>query len=236
MAVITIALSALVWGGLLYALAGKKARYLWCIVLGLPLSPVVNLLIKQPALLGLARLTGTSLQDGLRGDPLAVILAVALLAPLTEEAIKLTPLLIGPVQRWSRDQAGALWVGLGLGIGFGLGEAIFVAYQVAQAPEYAAFRWFVFTGYAFERFLVTLGHGALTAIAASGWQRGSWRLLWGYLSAVALHLLLNAGAILAQVGVIGIGLASLTMPLALGPVVIVFEILRRRAHPSIRWE
>jgi len=94
------------------------------------------------------------------------------------------------------DASGSLWTGLALGMSFGLGEAAYIAYGLAQSPEYNSLHWFVFTGYATERLIVTFGHGFMTAVVAYGFYKGGRHALFGYLSAVGFHALINLGPIL----------------------------------------
>ena len=54
MAIVTLAISGLLWGGLVYLVSGRSARYLWVMLLGLPLSAAGNILIKGPLALGVA--------------------------------------------------------------------------------------------------------------------------------------------------------------------------------------
>jgi hypothetical protein len=227
MAAITLLLSAVVWGGLLYALSGRKTKVLWLLLPGLPLSALVNLAIKRPLVLRLAEIGGV--EPGLGpATPLWFIVAVSFVPPLTEEAIKLLPLLLPPIRRQLSSRANAVSVGLALGISFGLGEAAYLAYAVAQAPEYATYPWYAFTGYLGERFTVSLVHGLLTMLVAVGLWRGGWRALGGYLAAVLLHLLINVGAILYQLEVVPAWAAGLSLLAGLLILALLFERFRRQ--------
>src|SRR5439155_15052578 len=116
--------------------------------------------------------------------PLWFIAFAFLLAPVFEEAIKVTPLLLPWVRKLVKGPDSALWVGLALGIGFGLGEAAYLAYAIAQSPQYASTPWYEFTGYLSERLLVCFLHGVLTAVVVLGLQRGKGWAVLGYLAAV----------------------------------------------------
>jgi len=59
--------------------------------------------------------------------PLWFILLLWLVPPITEEAIRLDPLLLPWARQRLHSGAGALWTGTALGVGFGLGEAMFIA-------------------------------------------------------------------------------------------------------------
>jgi len=228
MAVITLAASAALWGGLIYAASGRDKRYLWLLLPGLPLSALANLLVKRPLIVTVGQVAGVEPSLGL-ATPLWFIIFLALVPPVTEEAIKTLPLVLPPLRRLANSRSGALWVGVTLGVSFGLGEAAFLAYGVAQSPQYAGYPWYAFTGYLGERLVVCFCHGVMTAVFVAGLRCGGWRALGGYLAAVGLHALLNLGAILAQLGVISLTVAGLGL---VGPFVVlvfIFEWLRRRA-------
>jgi uncharacterized membrane protein YhfC len=227
MAAITIALSAAAWGGLLYVLSGRNRKLLWLLLPGLPLSAVANLAVKRPLVLWLGDAGNVEPGLGL-ATPLWFIAALSLVSPVVEEAIKLLPLLLPAVRRQVDRRASALWVGMALGISFGLGEAGYLAYNVAQAPEYVGYPWYAFTGFLGERLAVTLVHGLLTMLVVVGIWRGGWRILGGYLAAVLLHLLTNLGAILYQIEVIPAPAAGLSLLAALILLAIIFEHFRRQ--------
>jgi hypothetical protein len=231
MAAITLAVSAALWGGLLYVFSGRQRRYLWLLLPGLPLSAVVNLAIKRSLVVGVGEAAGIAPGLGL-DTPLWFITFVALVAPVTEEAIKVAPLLLRPVRRAITGPASAVWAGFGLGVSYGLGEAAFLAYGIAGAPAYAGYPWYAFTGYLGERLMVCFAHAVMTAIVVAGWQRGGWRLVLAYLGAVGLHTFLNLGAVLAQLRVISPAVAGLTILIPLVLLALVLEWLRRAAGAS----
>lgn len=227
MAAITLVLTAAAWGGLVYALSGRNKTMLWLLLPGVPLSAIVNLAVKRPLILWLGTVGQVAPGQGL-ATPLWFIVALSLVPPVTEEAIKVLPLLLPVVRRQVDSRSSAMWVGLSLGIGFGLGEAAYLAYNVAQAPEYAAYPWYAFTGYLSERMVVSLGHGLLTMLVVVGLWRSGWQALSGYLSAVTIHLLMNLGAILFQLDVIPASTAGLSLLVALILLAVLFERLRRQ--------
>lgn len=228
MAVLTILGSALLWGGLLYALSGRQRRYLWLLLPGLPLSALVNLLVKAPLAVGVGRLAGIPPHVGL-ATPMWFIAFAFMLAPVFEEAIKIAPLLLPWVWAFLGNPVDALWGGTALGIGFGLGEAAYLAWGVAQSPQYAGIPWYAFTGYAGERTAVCFVHGAITAVVVSGVQQGGWHALLGYLGGVALHALLNVGALLFQLGQISAEVTQLTLLAAIVLSAALWEWRRRQA-------
>lgn len=197
MAALTIAGAAAVWGILLYVLAGRDRRAGWLLLPGLPLSALVNLLVKGPLINGVAQQAGILPGQGIAATPGWFVVFVWFVPPVTEELIKVTPLLLllmlPSMRRMLGTVSGALWIGLGLGLSFGLGEAAYLAYNIGRAPQFAGYPWYAFGGYAGERTIVCLLHALLTAVVVSGLQRGRLRALAGYLGAVALHALINAG-------------------------------------------
>ncbi|MBM4429538.1 MAG: YhfC family intramembrane metalloprotease [Chloroflexi bacterium] len=228
MAVITLAVSAGLWGGLVYAWSGCDRHYLWLLLLGLPLSAFVNLMVKKPLVVFVGQAANVPPSQGL-ATPLWFIIFLLLVPPVTEEAIKLAPLLLPLARRRINSRSGALWTGLALGVSFGLGEAMFVAYGVAQSPQYAAYPWYAFTGYFGERMMVCFCHGVMTAVVIAGLQQGKARAVAGYLAAVGLHALLNLGPVLGQLGLLSATAAGLSLVPSLVVFTLIFEWLRRRA-------
>jgi hypothetical protein len=226
MAALTLVASAVLLSGPVYVMAGRDRRYLWLLLPGLPLSALVNLAVKRPLIVSVGGAAGIPPGLGL-ATPVWFLVFVVLVAPLTEEAAKALPLLLPPARRLAGSRAGALWAGGMLGISFGLGEAAFIAYSVAGAPQFAGYPWYAFTGYFSERLAVCFAHGVLTAVLVTGLWRGWWRAPAGYLAAVALHAFLNMGAVLAQLGVISAAAAGLALAVPLVVLAAVFGWLRR---------
>jgi uncharacterized membrane protein YhfC len=195
MAVITIVLTTVLCIAFLNYLTHSNRRYYWLLLVGLPSSFIVNHWVKIPLITALATWVGIPLKLSLE-MPLWFIVAILLNAPIFEEAIKLLPISLSASRKLMNDAQGSLWTGLALGMSFGLGEAAYIAYGIAQSPEYNSLSWYVFTGYATERLIVTFAHGFMTSIAAYGLYKGGRNILIGYLSAVGLHALINLGSIL----------------------------------------
>jgi uncharacterized membrane protein YhfC len=228
MAALTLALAAALWGGMLYLIAGRQTRYLWPILLGLPLSALVNLWVKRPVGVTVGQWAGIPPGQGL-ATPVWFIVFLFLLAPVFEEAIKVAPMLLGPVRRLAVSPLTGLWLGTALGLGFGLGEAAFLAYGISQSPQYAGLPWYLFTGYLNERLVVCFAHAGMTALVVTLLQRG---LLWGflgYLAAAALHALLNIGALLYQLNLLGPAATQLTLLASLLVIAFIYEAMRRKA-------
>jgi uncharacterized membrane protein YhfC len=94
-------------------------------------------------------------------------------------------------------------------MGFGLGEAAYLAYGIAENPTYNQLPWYLFTGFATERLVVTFGHGLLTSLAVVGLSYGGRKAVFGYLTAVGLHALINLGPILSALKLIPVTISSI---------------------------
>jgi hypothetical protein len=228
MAVLTLCVTAILCVTALDHLTRRDRRYYGLILAGLPLSLIVNRLVKIPVITALAAWTATPLE--LTSDaPFWFVAAIWLNAPISEELIKVLPLLLPASRRFLRDPAHALWAGLALGMGFGLGEAIYLAYGIAQSPAYQAYPWHMFTGFASERLIVTFAHGLLTSLAARGLHVGGRKALFGYLSAVGLHALINLGPILLALKLIPATVSGLGTYAAILIAFLVFQKEERTA-------
>jgi uncharacterized membrane protein YhfC len=201
------------------------------IVAGLPLSLIVNRFVKTPVITAVAAWADIPLKIGL-DVPLWFIIAVWLNAPIFEEAIKLVPMVLPAARVFLRDASRSLWAGLALGMGFGLGEAAYLAYGIAQSPDYNQLPWFLFTGYALERLIVTFAHGSMTALAAAGWYHGRRKATYGYLTAVGLHALINLGAVLLALKVIPAAASSLGIYAAILVAYLLFQKNVRNARAT----
>ena len=222
MAVLTLGVTAILCISALDHLTRTDRRYYWLMLASLPLSLVVNRFVKTPAIASLAAWTGVPLR--LTPDvPLWFVIAIWLNAPLFEEGIKVLPLIL-PVSRiFLRDPAHALWAGLALGMGFGIGEAAYLAYRIGQSPAYQPYPWHMFTGFAFERLIVTFAHGLLTSLTVLGFHYDGRKALFGFLSAVGLHALINLGPILLALRLIPATVSSLATYAAILIAFLVFQ-------------
>ncbi len=226
MAVVTLAVALALWGGLIYLFSGRERRYLWLLVLGLPVSAIANLLIKRQAIVTVGLATHVTPGLGLMA-PAWFLLFQVLIGPAIEEAIKVTPLLFRPAWKMVTGPASAFWVGFALGISFGLGEAAFLAYGVAQNPQYSHLPWYAFTGFLNDRLLACFGHGVFTAVLVTAFARGSRFILPGYATAFSLHFFFNLPVVLYQFQWISIEVESFGMIIPFIVIAIVFERLRR---------
>jgi hypothetical protein len=231
MAVATVALAAVLWGGFLNAIGLRGSRLLLVLLMPLPLSAAINILVKRPLILGLVGPDAGTID--LSTLPPWMLLVLLFVAPLTEEAAKIVPLLIPAISGLAGDERGRLRAGFGLGVGFGIGEAIYLAFRISADPRYVDTPWYAFTGYLSERLVACFLHGALTAIVVSHLYRAWPRPLLGYVAAVALHAAANFGPLLYQAHILSAEVAWVFIVPVLIVLVVLFERLRgRAAHVS----
>ena len=226
MAVITLVISLVLWGGLIYLFTGYQKRYLWLLGLGLPLSAIANLFLKRQAIIIVGQTFDVQPGLGL-ASPVWFLAFMVLVTPLVEELIKILPLLLRRAWKMVTSRTSALWVGFALGVSFGLGEAAFIAHGVAQNDAYSSLPWYAFTGFLNERIMACFAHGVLTAIVVIGMQRGGKYTLCGYLAALGLHLFLNAPTVLYQLRWISLELYNVSLVIPFIVLAVIFERIRR---------
>ena len=229
MAVITIVLTTVLCIAFLNYLTHSNRRYYWLLLVGLPSSFIVNHWVKIPPITALATWAGIPLKISFE-TPIWFIAAILLNAPIFEEAIKLLPIALPVSRKLMNDAPGSLWTGLALGMSFGLGEAAYIAHGIAQSPEYNSLPWYVFTGYATERLIVTFAHGFMTSIAAYGVYKGGGNAFMGYFSAVGLHALINLGPILLALKLIPASGSSMTTYISILGAFLLFQRYTRTAR------
>lgn len=205
-AAIVVAVFGLAGAAALWWAGGRRWTSLLPVLIALPLSPAVNYLIKRPLLNWFSHLTGVSPRIA-PDTPWWFLLAIHFLPPLTEEAAKLAPLFATTVRRQLGPGGPLVRLALATGLGFGLGEAWWIAQGVAASGQYGGLPFYQFGGFINERLLVLFVHGALTAVALRGVarsaRRGPGSVASGYAQAALLHALVNVGAVLYKLGIIG---------------------------------
>jgi RsiW-degrading membrane proteinase PrsW (M82 family) len=205
---------------------GRDTRILAAFVIGLPLSALVNPYVKTPIILWLEAVTQPSASGA---APWRFLWLVLWVAPLVEEAAKLLPL-VAPVIRESLGSPRIpLRIGLAAGSGFGLGEAWYLALGMSRTPGYAAVQFSSMASYISERLIITLAHGAMTAVAVSGFA-GRPSPLGGYALAVFLHGFLNAGSLAYQAGLISLASRNVAMLASIVLLAVAFQRIRRSVN------
>ena len=204
LATVTVLLGGAFFGWLLWLWSRRQWWWLPYLIAALPLSALVNVLVKGPIARAVQSIPAVDPQN----PPLPWwFYAFALmLAPLTEEAAKIAPLLLRRLRCPLATPRGAYIAGLALGVGFGIGEAVYLAVAVARSGSYADVPWFQFTGFLNERLITVLLHATMVALLLVIAQRG--RPLLGYLAAVGLHAVTNGGALLYQLGYVSESVAN----------------------------
>jgi len=225
MAVITVVLSAALWGAFLYTYSGRSWRFLALVPLGLPLSALVNLGVKGPLAAGVGAAAGIESGLGLE-TPAWFLVFLFLLSPVFEELIKVLPAALPAVRRRMSSPVDAFLAGLALGIGFGIGEAAYLGWQIGASGAYEMYPWYAFTGFLGERLVVVFAHGFMTAVFL--WLAAGKRPTAGFLAAAGAHAVLNAGAMLYQLGLAPEWAAGLSLVVTLIGCALVFERIRPR--------
>ncbi len=232
---VTSVLAAAVWGTTFGIMSGRYRRLAWLVAVTLPFSAAVNFWVKRPLAAWVA--AGAGVDPGLTAfAPLWFLVFAHLLAPVTEEAAKLAPALLPPIRRRlaaaadgqvSNGRLAAVWAGMWLGIGFGLGELWLIAWSVAQTPALAAYPWWQYTGFMTERLVSIYAHGVMTAVAVYGIALGPRRVWLTYAAAVGLHALVNAGAMLYQLGRVSAAWSQALLLVSLLLLTLAFQRLLR---------
>ncbi|PKO13867.1 MAG: hypothetical protein CVU39_16800 [Chloroflexi bacterium HGW-Chloroflexi-10] len=222
---VTLILGLMIWGGFFYMMDGRRKKFFWLLLPALPLSLIVNLWVKAP--LDLWVRTKFGITGGISNlQPGWYILFVLFLAPFTEELIKLVPIIIPSLRKWILKDA--VWVGMFSGLGFGLGEAAYLAYGIANSPQFSRFAWYQFGGFMGERFVVFFIHAVLTAVLVTWIAKGRNNIFFGYLIAVMMHALVNSGVIIFRLGWAGEWLPSAALMICVIGAAFVFENLRKQ--------
>lgn len=174
---LTTALVLAIYGGIVMRLKSPTdGRWLLlAFLIALPLQPLAFYLVRVPLNSWLVGKLG-------EGNSLYQFLTT-FYAPLTEEPAKLIPLLIPAICRDIRKENLARYA-MAIGLAFGIGEIWFIAERLAQNPSFAGLPFYQFGGFAGERFIVCLIHGAFVSVSLLWLRRG---LLVGLLLAMALH-------------------------------------------------
>ncbi len=225
-AAITLIVSVAFWGWLIYLFTGHQKGYFWMLGLGLPLSAIANLFLKPQVIIIVGQTFHVQPGLGLAA-PAWFLASKVLVTPLVEEPIKVLPLLLRQAWNMVTSRTSALWVGFVLGVSFGLGEAAFLAYGIAQHPDYNTLPWYAYTGYFSERLMACFAHGVLTAIVVIGMQRGGKYILYGYLAALGLHLFMNAPTAMYQLQLISFEIYNFSLLIPFIILAVIFERIRR---------
>ena len=176
------------------------------ILFALPLSAVVNLMVKKPILLYILHSLNLNLKP--LHWPVQVMIFTLLLVGFSEEGVKMLPVIIPKVRREiSRSKFNKLALSWLIGVGFGIGEAYYIAYNISLNPELSGYPYYYFTGFMGERVMASLVHGVFTAAALYGWPTPIY-LIKTYVVASILHALTDIFPLLYQAGYLDIFLTE----------------------------
>lgn len=181
-----------------------KYWYLYFIIT-FPLSAVINLSIKKQ--IGLTMCSLFNLDGSPKFWPIWFLAIANLIAPLTEEAIKLLPVIFSEIRKSLQEKRQAFVYGMLLGTGFGIGEVWYLAYALTiSKPELVSGPFLNLIGFFSERIAAVIIHGLLTTIVLLGFNRN---FLKSYFIAVGFHYLVNIGPALYQKGLVSVILATI---------------------------
>jgi hypothetical protein len=162
-------------------------------VLVLPLQPLIFYLIRVPF--------DRWLVGRLGAGSVAYKWLITLYAPLTEEPVKLLPLLVPIILHDIRPRNFVRYA-LAIGFGFAVGEMWFVAERVARDPALADLPCYQFGGYFTERLMTCVFHSAFVSMPL--WQLRR-RFAIGLAGGMILHWLGNFPISLMAWNVGGLG-------------------------------
>ncbi len=200
------------------------------IIAGLPLSAIVNLLIKKPVILYMLKVSG--LENHINTLPIHILILTLLVVGFSEEAIKMAPALLPPISKMLfRSKYYKIAFSWFIGVGFGLGEAYYIAYAISLSPAYSGYPYYYFAGYMNERTIVCLIHGILTVLALYGWP-SSKRIIGTYTLASIVHSVIDVPAALYQTRVIDIAMAEISTGVIGFISIIVFLYILNKARDA----
>jgi uncharacterized membrane protein YhfC len=173
----------------------KDFRRLLCFgLVSLPASYIAFAFVRTP----LDNLIRQLFNLFLRRLPLWYYFIVLLYAPITEELMKLLPLVI-PIFRRNIRKDNRIAIGMTIGLGFGIGEMWLVASWFARDVSISGYHWYQLYGYIFERVLSVFSQGVFTVVAIRGLGN---KFIKYMLYAMGLHALSNFPIILFHMGFI----------------------------------
>ena len=200
------------------------------IIAGLPLSAIVNLLIKKPVILYMLKVS--AFENHINILPIHILILTLLVVGFSEEAIKMAPVLLPPISEMLfRSKYYKIAFSWFIGVGFGLGEAYYIAYAISLNPVYSGYPYYFFTGYMNERTIVSLIHGILTVLALYGWP-SSRRIIGTYTLASIVHSVIDIPAALYQRGMLDIAVAEISTGVIGFISVIVFLYILNKARDA----
>ena len=199
----------------------------------LAFSPLVNLLVKKPAL-GVM-LGRVHLQPAVSTWPWWFAALVLLVVGISEEAIKLLPLLAPEVRRVLGTRGSAEPLAFAIGLGFAVGEIWYLAYRIhVNDPASAGLPFYMLGGFVTERIATLTIHSFLVMLPLRAWQNGAASFLRWTAGAMLAHALIDTTAMLYQMKVVGAAVATLVLLGLTLACAIPFYRYRQELTPSDR--
>ncbi len=201
-AIITTALSLLVYGSFIFIKANKKALpwYIAAILVHIPIYWAAFFWYRLPLDWLITRFINPE-----SGWYLFTALTYA---PITEEPAKwiLLPIvaLVLAITKPEKLPFSPIRMSLAIGLGFGIGEMWLIGTGIAKVPEYADLPWYIFSGFIGERFMVCFLHAAFAAVVWTRLRKG-FSIVWGMLIAMLLHYFANFPIYLKIIDLGGLG-------------------------------
>ncbi|ADQ40265.1 hypothetical protein Calkr_0739 [Caldicellulosiruptor acetigenus I77R1B] len=185
------------WGGFIYYYFFEKLdKYIFLGIISALSCPIVNLLVKAPLLKILKEVFNIHGNTTLKA-PIGYLIIFIFLPSITEETIKILPSFF--LKLYNVDSKTLLRIAYILGFGFGIGEIWYIAYGISKNPSMAGYPFFLFGGFATERFLCVIIHAGLTVVALTGLKKDikSFSFL-NLVFAILLHTAVNISAFTYQ--------------------------------------
>lgn len=186
--------------------------YIIPLLIMLPGSAIINLGLKDWIFLGLSQWSpNNNYVLFLVYFPIWV-----LIVGITEELFKIIPIAIPRFkEEMKSSELTKVQIGWSLGIGFGIGEIWYLAFLIALDPNFEGIRWFLFTGFLFERVLVVILHAGMTILTLYGFNK---KKLWltiilGIISHGIIDYIAVASLYLNEIYILFIIISIISIPL-----------------------
>jgi uncharacterized membrane protein YhfC len=200
-AAISTALGIWAFGTLLRQFAKVNRELLVIFGFALPLSPIVNTLVKRPIFNYFRSVWGLRASPSLWPWWFAVV-ALGVVG-VSEESIKLLPLTWRPARARAAERSGVAMLAMAIGLGFGIGEAWFLGWRIYRTqPQIARLPFYMLAGFVAERLLAMAIHSILVSLPVSGILLNRGRFTQRLMLAMGLHCVVDLGPMLFQTGII----------------------------------
>ena len=172
--------------------------YFITLILGLPLSYLVNEYVKLPLFI----------ETGLRSKQLAGSLTFidsiiwVIIVGSTEEIIKIIVFLICVFFDKDLNYKNKIGLGWAVGIGFGIGEMLYLGYSLVFDPSYPSDVFLWLQGFCVERFFVTFAHAFFVLVVLKELDVGYATIPFFLLISIFFHALFDYPILAISLGFI----------------------------------